>query len=98
MMNSKVALLPRNSLVRVGIITAAILMIPLVAMQFSQEAQWGAFDFVAMGVVLFVMGTAFELLIRKFPKHKVLVGIGVLLLTLYIWAEMAVGIFTNIGS
>jgi hypothetical protein len=79
--------------------TALILSIPLVAMQFTGEVDWGSEDFIVMGILLFGMGSMFVLVARVIPKkYRLLSAIGFLFATLYIWAELAVGIFTNIGS
>jgi len=89
-----------KSLLAVALVTAAVLMIPLVAMQFTNEVNWTGSDFVAAGVLLALAG-----LVLTFALHTVrsaksrllaigLVGLGFL----YCWAEMAVGIFTNLGS
>lgn len=79
--------------------TAAILSIPLIAMQFTSEVNWDLSDFVIMGIVLFGMGFLFVHIARVAPrKYRTLIGIAITLITLYIWAELAVGIFTNLGS
>ena len=69
-------------------------------MQFSEEWDWQLEDFMIIGTMLFVMGLLYEFLSSKVKtkNQRLLVGIGVILLTMYLWAEMAVGIFTNIGS
>ena len=78
--------------------TALILLVPLAAMQFTDEVRWTLSDFAIMGVLLFGTGLIFDLAMRKFPKHRVLAGAVVVAGFLYIWAELAVGIFTNLGS
>lgn len=61
---------------------------------------WSAGDFVAAGVLLMGIGLAFELFVRKVSNKldrlvlTVLLGIALV----YLWAELAVGIFTHWGS
>ena len=89
-----------KSLLVVALVTAAILMIPLVAMQFTAEVNWTGSDFVAGGVLLALTGLALTFALRRVRSAKgrllaaAVIGLGFL----YLWAEMAVGIFTNIGS
>jgi len=89
-----------KSLSHVVMVTGAILMLPLVAMQFTSEVNWTASDFVAAGVLLLLTGLVLTLALRKLHSTRSraiaagLVGLGFL----YCWAEMAVGIFTNLGS
>lgn len=79
--------------------TAIVLSIPLIAMQFTSEVDWSLEDFVIMGILLFGIGIIFVHVARVVPrKYRALVGIATIILLLYIWAELAVGIFTNIGS
>jgi hypothetical protein len=73
--------------------TGAVLLIPLIA-----QWPWTLGDFILMGVLLFGAGSTFVFLVRKLPKHRLTIGIVVLAALLYIWAELAVGIFTNLGS
>lgn len=72
--------------------TALILAIPLVAMQFTSEVDWGLRDFVIMGILLFGSGLVYETLSRTTGK-RVIVGIVVAVAVFLIWAELAVGVF-----
>lgn len=87
-----------KSILYITLGTGAILMIPAVMMQISSEWDWKLFDFIAIGTLLFCAGLFFDFLSRKYKEHKLLIGIMVFLVTAYIYAELAVGIFTNIGS
>jgi len=75
-------------------------MIPLVAMQFTDEVAWTLRDFVTAGALLLGAGLAYVLVTKNMSntKHRVAVGIVVATALLYLWAELAVGIFTNWGS
>lgn len=78
------------------LITATILLlIPLVAMQFTEEVNWTLSDFLVAGVLLFGTGLLCELILRKVKKVKLRIAlcIAILIVLLLIWAEMAVGIF-----
>ena len=72
-----------------------LLLIPLIAMQFSDEVNWSVMDFVIMGGLLLSVGFIFEIVTRKVKKsdNKVIIGLIVLVIFLLIWAELAVGIF-----
>lgn len=83
----------------IAVVTGLILLIPLLAMQFTQEVNWDATDFVLMGFLLFGTGSLFVLVSRKLPrKYWGVVGILFAAALVYVWAELAVGIFTNWGS
>ena len=83
-----------------AIIVAIILMVPLVAMQFTDEVDWTLLDFVTAGSLLFGSALVYELATRNMitTKYRVAVGVAVMAALLYVWAELAVGIFTNWGS
>ena len=83
----------------IAIATAAILLIPLVAMQFTSEVRWDMADFIVMGALLFGMASLFVVAARTTARrHRKLIGLIFVAAFLYIWAELAVGIFTNFGS
>lgn len=76
-----------------------LLLIPLGAMQLTTAIDWGPADFAIMGVLLFVAGSGFVLAARRVPRRwRPVVGAVVAAAFLYIWAELAVGVFTNLGS
>ena len=81
-------------LIIIVLTTATLLLIPLIAMQFTDEVHWTLFDFVAAGVLLLGTGLMCELAIRKInnPKYRIAACAVLLVLLLLIWAELAVGI------
>lgn len=74
-----------------------LLLIPLVAMQFTNEVKWGLFDFLVMGILLFGTGIICELILEKFKttRQRLILCTISLMLFLLIWAELAVGIFKS---
>jgi len=72
-----------------------LLLIPLLSMQFTDEVNWNATDFVIAGVLLFGTAGICELVFRKVNNRDIRLGIVVALLIflVLIWAELAVGIF-----
>ncbi|SDS54199.1 hypothetical protein SAMN05216503_3394 [Polaribacter sp. KT25b] len=76
-------------------ITVIILLIPLIAMQFTNEVNWKFLDFIVAGILLLVNGLVWDIAIRKIKKtkHLILVIIGILVIIALIWTELAVGIF-----
>ena len=76
--------------------TAAILLlIPIIAMQFTDEVNWNLFDFIIAGILLFSIGFACELVLKKVKNifHRLLLFIMLLAVFFIVWAELAVGIF-----
>jgi len=94
------ALIFKNSVFKwIALATGAILLIPLIAMQITSEVAWNTTDFIVMGSLLFGMSSLFVLAARKLPsKHRLFAGGMFIAVFLYIWAELAVGVFTNLGS
>ena len=82
-------------LVIIVLIVALLLLIPLIAMQFTAEVNWTLFDFIAAGVLLLGTGLMVDLVLRKVKKKPVRIALfgGILAILLLIWAELAVGVF-----
>lgn len=83
-----------QTLTGVAVLTGVVLMIPLIAMQFTPHVNWSVGDFMVMGILLFSMGSAF-VLITRYASHLVykagaLGAIGTTFLM--IWANLAVGL------
>lgn len=83
-----------KSLVRLALVTAFLLLIPLVAMQFTQEVNWTFSDFVFAGVVLFGAGLTFILVARmgNSGTYRLAAGVAVAAGLLLVWANAAVGL------
>jgi len=73
----------------------AILIAPLVAMQFTGEVHWTPFDFAVAAALLGATALAIELAIRVIgrPAYCVAAVLAILVALLLAWAELAVGIF-----
>jgi hypothetical protein len=54
-----------RSVVRVALVTSCVLLLPLVAMQFTDEVDWGVADFVLAGLLLGGTGLLLELAVRR---------------------------------
>lgn len=74
---------------------ALLLLVPFIAMQFTNEVDWSSSDFVIMGGLLLGTGLLIELVIRKVKKtgYRIAICGAVLVTFLLIWLELAVGIF-----
>lgn len=87
----------KNNKRLIGILIAIgiLLLIPLIAMQFTDEVNWTLYDFIVMGFLLIGTGLLCELVIRKVNKNYLRISLCFVLLLIFflIWAELAVGIF-----
>jgi hypothetical protein len=84
----------------IAIATGVVLLVPLVSMQFTNEVKWQLEDFIVMGGLLFTGASLFVLIARRLrqPWQRAIAAIICVIVLLYIWAELAVGIFANIGN
>lgn len=94
-----------RNILYIALITAIILLIPLV-LQLTigtgvdgQGFNWELGDFIVMGVLIFVTGLAIDFATRKITKsaYRVFAVIAIVLILLLIWADLAVGIFNIPG-
>jgi hypothetical protein len=76
---------------------AALLLTPLVAMQFTDEVDWSVADFVVVGGMLMAACGAFEVGARLSGNLAYRAGVGVAIVAafLLIWINLAVGIIGN---
>lgn len=76
-------------------IVSFILLIPFIAMQFTNEVNWKLFDFLIAGVLLFGTGLLIDFVLKKVPskKNRILLITITLIFLIVIWTELAVGIF-----
>lgn len=72
-----------------------LLLIPLIGMMFTDEINWGLFDFIVMGFLLLIFGMGIHLVSTRTKnlKVRILYILIVCLVFMLIWAELAVGIF-----
>jgi hypothetical protein len=91
-----------KSITLLALATGFLLLIPLVAMQFSDEVLWTLFDFVIASILLFSTGLAYLLVTQKLASrmgenfvYRVAVGFALFTGLFLIWSNLAVGI---IGS
>lgn len=86
-----------RSIIGIAIVTVLILMVPLVAMQFSDEIDWKVGDFIVVGALVFGTGLSYKLLTRNAPNITYRAAISLALGTalFMVWANLAVGL---IGS
>ena len=82
-------------LVTILAIAIAILFIPLIAMNLSNDVNWTLFDFIVVGVLLVGTGLTLEFILRKIKtlKQRIIFGIILFVVLFLIWAELSVGIF-----
>lgn len=84
-----------KSLIIIFSVVLSLLLIPLIAMQFTDEVNWTISDFVIAAVLLSGTGLigAFVLPRIKNVRYRIVIGVALLLVLLLLWAELSVGIF-----
>jgi len=90
--------LPKNEILTLVIGSLFVLLIPMIASLFSSEVNWQFNDFAVMAALCLITGSAFMILSKANPHKKWLFATILLGLFFYIWAELAVGIFTTLGN
>ena len=84
-----------NIMIRIFPIVGLLLLIPMIAMQLTDEVNWSFFDFLIMGIMLSITGLALGIIIKKIKYHKyrnIFIAIIIMIFVL-IWAELGVGLF-----
>ena len=90
----------QKSIIHLALATVSILMVPLVAMQFTSEVNWDLFDFAFMGTLIFGTGLVYQLIARKAGTvaYRAAVGVALTAAFLLVWINGAVGIIGNEGN
>jgi hypothetical protein len=86
----------------IGIVRAAgfILLVPLVAMQITDEVVWGPADFAVAGALVVGTGLVHAVAVRKAGNtaYRVAVGVALAAGLLLVWTSLAVGVIGNDGD
>ena len=94
-------IMQNKRLIGIMLTVALLLLIPFIAMRFTDDVNWNLSDFIVAGVLLLASGLICDLVIRKVNKieHRIVICLVVLATLLLIWVELAVGIFgTPLGG
>ena len=80
---------------RILLIVGILLLIPLIAMQLTDEVNWSFFDFIIMGALLTITGILIGVILQKVKnsKNRLILIITIVMMFFLIWAELAVGLF-----
>lgn len=78
----------------------ALLLLPALAMQFTEEVEWNAIDFVFAGVLLASLGIGLEIAVRVGRNSIHSLGLAIASVTgfLTLWANAAVGFIGDEGE
>ena len=82
-------------LIKYIISTVLLLLIPLIAMQFTNQVNWAPSDFIVAAILLLSTGFAIDFVIKKVltKKYRITLSAIIVVMLLLVWAELAVGIF-----
>lgn len=81
-------------LICIFVVVALLLLIPWIAMKFTDEVKWNWFDFLVAGTLLLGTGLMCEVVLRTVKKiqYRIAICAVILFLLFIVWAELAVGI------
>lgn len=79
---------------------ALILLLPLLAMQFTDQVVWDVADFVFAGVLLFGVGLTYELVTRMTAHiaYRAAIGVALAAAFMLVWLSLGVGIIGKDGD
>jgi hypothetical protein len=89
-----------RSTIRVLLAAAFVLLLPLSAMQFTDEVVWSLADFAVAGGLLVGTGLLYEAAARKTGNiaYRVAAGVALAAALLLVWINLAVGIIGDEGN
>lgn len=93
--NLTITLMKNKRIIIILGIIVCILLVPLTAMQFSNEVNWDLTDFIVAGALLLITGLGFELIMRKVIniKYRRTIIIALFIAFFLTYVELAVGLF-----
>lgn len=83
------------SILRILLAATLVLLVPLIAMQLTDEVDWNLTDFLVAGMLLLAAGSLFEHFTNKIDggRYRIFIGVVILVVFVLVWAELGVGIF-----
>lgn len=84
-----------KKLLKYGGILLAILLIPFISSQISNEVNWQLFDYLVAALLLTMLFVGIEIIKKLKFKMRFIVLAVFLIATILIWIELAVGIFNS---
>jgi hypothetical protein len=95
MENGTFMITPNKRLTGIVLAVGLLLLIPFLAMRFTDEVKWSRVDFITAGVLLLGTGLLCELVLRTVHKtlFRIVICAAILFALFLIWAELAVGLF-----
>ena len=84
-----------NMMIKILPIVGLLLLIPMIAMQLTDEANLSFFDFIIMGVMLSITCLTIGIIIKniKYFKYRNIFITMIIMIFFLIWAELGVGLF-----
>lgn len=81
-------------------VAALILLLPLIAMQFTDEVNWDVADFAFTGALLIGTGITFELAVGKTgdTTYRAAVGVALVAAFILVWVSLSVGVIGKDGD
>lgn len=79
---------------------ALLLLLPLIAMRFTSEVNWTAFDFAVFGAILAIAGAACEIAARTAGGwwSRAALGFTIAIAFFFVWVSLGVGIIGGDGD
>lgn len=69
-----------------------VLLLPWIAMQFTEGVNWSMADFVIAAALLFLAGLTFLAVTQSAPRRRLPAAAAIFAVLVFAWAELAVGV------
>lgn len=87
--------IPHKNFIYILLVTALILLLPLLAMRFTNVPSWDLLDFAVAGTLLLGTGLIYQLISGRMrnTRHRIILAAVLIAAFLLVWLELAVGVF-----